>query len=79
MEEAAHLSKVFQADFTHCHTSNGSSEQLLTEINENEKTNGPRLQLFLQQMEGMETFNEILIVVSDHDLEEFETKKQSFG
>ena len=40
------------------------------------KTNGPRLQHFLQQIEGTDSFNEISIVKHDNDLEEFEVKKR---
>lgn len=40
------------------------------------KRNGPRLQHFLQQIEGTDSFNEIIIVKHDNDLEEFEAKKQ---
>lgn len=40
------------------------------------KTNGPRLQHFLQQLEETNSFNEISIVRSADDLKEFETKKQ---
>lgn len=40
------------------------------------KTNGPRLQHFLQQIEGSDSFNEISIVKHDNDLEEFEVKKR---
>ena len=40
------------------------------------KTNGPRLQHFLQQIEGTDSLNEISIVKHDNDLEEFEVKKR---
>ena len=40
------------------------------------KTNGPRLQHFLQQIEGTDSFNEISIVKHDNDVEEFEVKKR---
>lgn len=76
VEEAAHLSKVFQADFTTITQAMAAVNNFRLRLTKMKKKNGPRLQLFLQQMEGIETFNEIPIVTSDHDLEEFETKKQ---
>lgn len=76
VEEAAYLSKVFQADFTTVTRVMAAVNNFRLRLMKLKKTNCPRLQLFLQQMEGTKTFNEIPIVASDHDLKEFETKKQ---
>jgi len=76
VEEAAHLSKVFQADFNAVTQALAAVNNFRLRLMTMKKTNGLRLQLFLQQMEGMKTFSEIPMVTSDHDLEEFETKKQ---
>ena len=64
MEEAAQLSKVFQANF---------KLRLLAM----KKKNGQRLHHFLQQMEGNDSFSEIIIVSGGNDLKEFEWKKQA--
>ena len=41
------------------------------------KKNGQRLQHFLQQLEGNDSFSEITIVSGGNDLKEFEAKKQA--
>ena len=40
------------------------------------KTYGQRLQHFLKQIEGPESFNKIPIITGDNDLKEFEARKQ---
>ena len=76
VEEAAHLSKVFQADFTTVTRAMAAVNNFRMRLISMKTTNGPRLQHFLQQMEGQETFNEISIVRSENQLKEFEVKKQ---
>lgn len=73
VEEAAQLSKVFQANFT-------TVTRVIAAVNNFKlrllamKKNGQRLHHFLQQMEG-NSFSEITIVSGGNDLKEFEEKK----
>ncbi len=76
VEEAAHLSKVFQADFTTITRAMAAVNNFKMRLISMKKTNGPKLQQFLQQMEDQEIFNEISIVKHGNDLKEFEVKKQ---
>ena len=76
VEEAAHLSKVFQADFTSVTRAMAAVNNFKLRLLSMKKTNGQRLQHFLKQIEGTESFNEIPIITRDNDLKEFEARKQ---
>lgn len=75
VEEAAHLSKVFQADFTTVTRAMAAVNNFRLRLMNMKETNGQRLQHFLNQIVGTNSFNEIFIVRSADDLKEFVTKK----
>lgn len=76
MEEAAQLSKVFQANFTTVTHVIAAVNNFKLRLLAMKKKNGQRLHHFLQQMEG-NSFSKITIVSGGNDLKEFEAKKQA--
>lgn len=77
VEEAAQLSKVFQANFTTITRVIAAVNNFKLRLLAMKKKNGQRLHHFLQQMEGNDSFSEITIVNVGNDVKEFEAKKQA--
>ena len=77
MEEAAQLSKVFQANFTTVTRVIVAVNNFKLRLLAMKKKNGQRLHHFLQQMEGNDSFSEITVVSGGNDVKEFEAKKQA--
>ena len=77
VEEAAQLSKVFQANFTTVKRVIVAVNNFKLRLLAMKKKNGQRLHHFLQQMEGNDSFSEITVVSGGNDVKEFEAKKQA--
>ena len=75
VEEAAQLSKVFQADFTTVTRAMEAVNNFKLRLLSMKTKDGQRLQHFLQQTEGAESFNDIAIIRGDNDLQEIQAKK----
>ena len=76
VEDAAQLSKVFQADFTNVTLAMAAVNNFKLRLLSMKTKDGQRLQHFLQQTEGAESFNDIAIIRGDNDLQEFQAKKR---
>ena len=77
VEEAAQLSKVFQANFTTVTRMIAAVNNFKLRLLAMKKKNGQRLHHFLQQMEGNDSFSEITTVNGGNDVKGFEAKKQA--
>ena len=76
-EEAAHLSKVFQAEFLTVTTAAAAVRKFEFQCLSMKKSNGPRVQAFLKETGGGNVFKEIEITRDGNDVAQYEKIKKS--
>ena len=76
-EEAAHLSKVFQAEFLTVTTAAAAVRKFELQCLNMKSLNGPRLEAFLKEAGDGSVFREIEIKREDNDIEQFEKIRKS--
>jgi len=76
-EEAAHLRKVFQAEFLTVTTATAAIRKFEFQCLNMKKSNGPRVQAFLKETEEGNVFKEIEITRDGNDVAQYEKIKKS--
>ena len=76
-EEAAHLSKIFQAEFLTVTTATAAVRKFEFQCLSMKKSNGPRVQAFLEETREGNVFKEIEITRDGNDVAQYEKIKKS--